>query len=84
MVVAVLTITGIIALLFYIMHLMRPKRVKLSAKVLKVIEFNVEADSSGDNAKPPEARRALRSGSQTKALRQTGQKALPKGGETSL
>lgn len=45
MVAAVLAVAaGVLALLFYVMHLVRPKRVRLSARVLRLVEFNVEAD----------------------------------------
>ena len=46
MVVAVLIVTGFLALLFYVMYLVKPKRVRLTAKVFKIVEFNVEADSA--------------------------------------
>jgi hypothetical protein len=60
MVAVILTITGILALLFYVMHLVKPKRVKLSAKVFKLVEFNVEADSVSDDAGQPKAKQITR------------------------
>ena len=54
MIVALLVVAaGFLALLFYVMHLVRPKRVRLSARVLKLVEFNVEAD--GESKEPVKA-----------------------------
>lgn len=49
-VVLVVVAAGVLALLFYVMHLVRPKRVRLSARVLKLVEFDVEADGESGGA----------------------------------
>jgi hypothetical protein len=83
MVVALLIVTGVLALLFYVMHLVKPKRVRLSATILKVVEFSVEAESAGSDTKPPGTRRTVHSGRQVKALSEAERKALPEGGEAN-
>ena len=84
MVVAVLIVTGFLALLFYVMYLVKPKRVRLTAKVFKIVEFNVEADSaSGGSAQrpggiaPQEGNPRALPGNGVKALPEVEQKALP-------
>jgi len=59
---------GVLALMFYVMYLVKPKRVRLNAKVLKVVELNIEADSGsgepeklyGENAPMGDGSRKLR------------------------
>ncbi len=84
MIVALLVVAGILALLFYVMHLVRPKRVRISAKIFKVVEFDVEADAaSGGTAQPPSEIGTLEGnpkelpGAGLKALPGNEQKALP-------
>jgi hypothetical protein len=74
---------GILALLFYVVYVVKPKRVKVSARVWKLGEMNLEADGeSSEPGKPPgeiahpESRPAL-PGNGLKALPGGEQKTLP-------
>jgi hypothetical protein len=74
---------GLLALLFYVVHVVKPKRVKVSARVWKLAEVNLEADGgSREPGKlpaeiaPPERRPAL-PGSGLAALPESEHKVLP-------
>jgi hypothetical protein len=81
MAVAVLVIAGgVIALLFYVMYLVKPKRIKLTAEVWKLARFNVEADSQADDGKLPHHKHEAMPDGGLRALSDSDPTALPKGG----
>ena len=84
MVVAVLAVVGLLVLLFYVIYLVRPKRFRMSARVLRLIEFIVEVDGESvrprkleGGAVPAEGGSVDRLLDVPEALHRSEQKALP-------
>jgi hypothetical protein len=75
---------GVLALLFYVMHLVKPKRVRVSAKILKVVELNVEAE--GANNEPGKAYGEIMplGGGSPREVPESRLEALPEGKQKAL
>ena len=54
---ACVAIAAVVALVLYVVHTVKPKRVRLNAGILKLVTFNFEADSGYESREklPPRA-----------------------------